>query len=252
MAIPNNLSPAIRKLLWGTPWGEVFPKKPNPPPLATDGRSVALGTLKRYLSEITFRRSGGRDDRGTALPPVDFKVASKDIQIGWPDDEKKLEFPSLVFLHGSGDYEPIGLTAYIEEKTLDVYGPGTVVQWMSEYTETFQIEIWANKRAELRALIAGIETSLSPTELMYGLRFVMPDYYGQLVRFTPMKRQEFDEADSGKGRRRARIDVEMAFNLVALVNYKAAQWTLRVDTDVNLDTNTALTGGDCNPPKTVP
>ena len=130
MSAPNDLSPELKKLLFGTPWGAVFPERANPPPLSFDGRSVALGILRRYLSEITFRRPGGRDARGEALSPIDFKIEQKDIQIGWPDYEKEMNYPSLVFLHGPGDYDMIGLTSYVEETTRDRYGLGTVVMWM--------------------------------------------------------------------------------------------------------------------------
>lgn len=258
MPIPRDLSPELRKLLWGTPWGTVFPERANPPPLSYDGRTVALRILRKYLSEITFRRPGGRDAKGAPLAPIDFRIAEKDIQIGWPDYEKEMTYPSLVFLHGAGDYDMIGLTSYVEEDTRDKYAPGTVVMWMSEYVETFQIEIWANKRSELRSILAGVETALSPTEQMYGLRFRMADYFDQLVRFSPGKRQEFDEADSARNRRRARIDVEMAFHVVALVNYVLVQPELRVVTDVDPDFNTAVEpeevgpseptkGGPCDP-----
>jgi len=257
MPIPNDLSPELRKLLFGSPWGEVFPARANPPPLSYDGRTVALRTLRRYLSEITFRRSGGRDAKGNPLTPIDFKIDEKEIQIGWPDYEKELVFPSLTFLHGPGDYDMIGLTGYVEEETKDRYGRGTVVAWMSEYVETFQIEIWANKRAELRSVLAGIETSLSPTQQMYGLRFTMPDYFGQFVRFTPGKRIEFDEQDSARNRRRARLDVEMAFHVVTLVNYELVRPELRVVVDADLDYGIEVspeetgpskpTGGTCDP-----
>jgi len=249
MPIPNDLSPELRKLIFGAPWGEVYPGRANPPPLSFDGRTVALRTLRRYLSEILFQRPGGRDARGAALPPVGFKIAQKEIQIGWPDYEKELVFPSMTFLHGSGDYDMIGLTAYVEEETRDRYGKGTVVLWMSEYVETFQIEIWANKRAELRSILAGVETSLSPTEYMYGLRFSMPDYFGQLVRFTPGKRQEFDEADSARNRRRARLEVEMAFHVVALVNYELVRPELRVVVDGDQDYGLAVTDEELGPSK---
>jgi hypothetical protein len=239
MAAPP-LSKRLAALLSGNPWGAVFPSRQNPPPLAFDGRSVALSTLRSYLSEIQFRRPGGRDARGKVLAPISFQILEKDIQIGWPDYEKEMNFPSLVFLHGTGAYEPIGLTSYIEEDTRDRYGKGTVVLWSSEYTENFQIEIWANKRTELRAIIAGIETSLTPTEVMYGLRFKMPDYFGQLVRFTPNNRQEFDEQDSAMNRRRARIEIEMCFNIVSLVNYELLRPELQVQTDVDTDYNTPV------------
>jgi len=239
MAAPP-LSAKIRALLQGTPWGVVFPSRPNPPPLAYDGRSVAMRTLRSYLTEIQFSRPGGRDARGNVLPAIPFSIPERNIQIGWPDYEKEMEFPSLVFLHGQATYEPIGLTGYLDEDTKDKYGKGTVVAWMSEHTENFNIEIWANKRAELRAILAGIESSLSPTEQMYGLRFKMPDYYGQLVRFTVNNRQEFDEQDAAMNRRRARIEVEMAFHVVSLVNYTTVSPEVRVMTDTDVDYNTTI------------
>ena len=247
MALPNNLPPDIRKLLVGTPWGEVFPARPNPTPLSYDGRTVALKTLKRYLSEITFLRPGGVSDLGVRAAPKPFKIASKDIQIGWSDYEDALNFPALIFLHGQGDYEMIGLTSYIEEETRDRFGLGTVVQWQSSYIETFKIEIWANKRAELRSILAGIETALTPTEQMYGLRFKMPDYFDQLVRFSPGKRQEFDEPDSAKNRRRAHLDIEMEFHVVSLVNYSSFRPEVKVVTDVDVDYNT-----DVEPEEVLP
>lgn len=246
MAAPP-LSARIRALLMGTPWGTVFPSRPNPPPLAYDGRSVALRTLRSYLAEIQFRRPGGRDARGNVLAPIPFQIPERNIQIGWPDYEKEMDFPSLVFLHGQATYEPIGLTSYVEEDTKDRYGRGTVVCWMSEHTEIFTIEIWANKRAEMRSILAGIETSLSPTEQMYGLRFKMPDYFGQLVRFTVNNRQEFDEQDAAMNRRRARIEVEMAFHVVSLVNYELVRPTLQVMVDGDTDYNTTITMEELGP-----
>jgi hypothetical protein len=249
MALPNNLSPELKKLLWGTPWGEVYPSRPNPPPLAYDGRTVALRILRDYLSEITFRRPGGRTAAGASMPPIDFRIAKRDIMIGWPDYEKELQFPSIVFLHGSGNYDMIGLTSYVEEDSRDKYAPGTVVMWMSEYVETVQVEIWANKKAELRSVLAGVETALSPTEQMYGLRFRMADYFDQLVRFSPGKRQENDDADGARDRRSARLEVEMAFHVVSLVNYATLRPELKVVVDADTDYNTAITDDELGPSK---
>jgi len=247
MTKARELSDEIRSLLVGTPWGDVYPQRPIPSPLAYDGRSVALRTLKRYLSEIGFRRPGGRDARNEPRKPIAFQIEQRNIHIGWPDYEKGLDFPSLTFLHGAGTYEMIGLTAYIEESTRDQYGPGTVVRWMNEYVETFQIEKWASKRSELRAIIAGIETALSPTEQMYGVRFRMPDYFNQLVRFTPMNRKEFDEPDGSRNRRRAQVEVEMAFHIVSLVNYEMVKPTVKVVVDADLDYNTAVQPEEVGP-----
>jgi hypothetical protein len=174
--------------------------------------------LRDYISELIFFRAG---DIGN--PPIPFQIPKKNIHIEWPDNVEDLVFPSLAFLPSKGMYDAIGLTSYIEEETRDVFAPGTVLQWQSEYTETFQIEAWASKKAERRALIACLESDLVPTEQMYGVRFTMPDYYNEQVCFTLMSRTNIDDADSAKNRRRARLDVEMRYTVVRLVNYSEFQ-----------------------------
>ena len=241
MPIPNDLDPDLRKLLFGDPWGGVYPPRNNPPPLEADGRTVALKILRRYLAALDFMRPGDRKPDGKRGPPVPFKLDPRNIHIGWPDYEHTLQFPAVVFLHNPGEYTWLGLNNYIQEETRDVYGKDSVVMWMSEYKENVILEIWANKRAELRALLNGIETSLSPTETMYGLRFRMPDYYDQLVCFTPGTRQEYDEEDSARNRRRARIEIEMRYTVVALVNVEPIQVTTQVNVDVDPDFNTEIT-----------
>lgn len=247
MPIPRNLPSAIRKLLFGTPWGETFPERLNPPPLAFDGRTAALKILRTYLSNIFFLRPAGRNLDGSVRTPIEFQISERDIQIGWPDYEKTMEFPSITLLHGVGNYDSIGLTSYVEEDTRDRYGIGTVVQWMSEYREEFILEIWANKRSELRSILAGIEVAMSPTEQMSGLRFRMPDYFNELVCFTTGTRQEFDDEDSARNRRHARITMEMRFTVVSLVNYVLGRPEIKVLVDGDPDTGEVFTDEDVEP-----
>jgi hypothetical protein len=247
MPIPNDLSPELLALLQGTPWGTVYPGRPNPPPLAVDGRTVALRILRKYLSEVQYVREGDRLPDGRRGAPIQFRVPESNIFIGWPDYEATMDFPTITILHAPGNYNPIGLANYVEEHTRDKYGRGTVVSWMSEYEEDIILELWAGKKPELRALLAGIETVLSPTELMSGVRFRMPDYFDELVVFSAGTRQEFDEADSARNRRRARLEVNMRFTVVALVNYAAAVPELKVVVDGDLDYNTAVTAEEVAP-----
>jgi hypothetical protein len=222
---------------------------------------VALRILRRYLAALEFRRPGEKCADGSRGESIPFKIPTRNIHIGWPDYEVDLEanFPSLVFLHQTAEYVSLGLNSYVQEETRDRYAPGTVVQWQSEYQEEVIVEIWANKRAELRSLLAGIEVALSPTEPMYGIRFRMPDYFDQLVCFAPVSRQEFDEQDSARNRRRARLIVEMRFTIVALVNIgfpliNVVKSTFDVDPDYNtpvddeeLDPKPPSHEGSCDP-----
>lgn len=242
MAGNDAFPPELRDILPGNPWGEVFPPRRNPSPLAVDGRTIALSLLRKYISLLTFYRAGGIDPAtGVRGEPIPFKIPDRNIHIEWPDQEKDLEFPSVVFMaEEPAVYAAIGLNSYIEEDSKDVYGKGMVVQWQSEYTENFQIEIWASKKAERRAILAGLEIALSPTEQMYGIRFKMKDYFGQAVCFTLGTRQIFDEPDAARDRRRARLGLEMRFNTVALVNINSLNTLLTTEVDACDGTGEAL------------
>ncbi len=233
-----KFSKEVRDVLVGDPFGEVFPKREPPPPPIYDGRTAALRILKKYFSELTFYRAGGRDAGGDQKDPIPFKIPYRDIHVEWPDDEDDLHLPALAFLaQGPADYDSIGLTNVVEENTVGVYSSGTVLIWMSEYQEKFGIDIWAETKAQRRAIIAGLEQALSPIQQMAGIRFRMPDYYDQLVCFELQTRELFDDEQSTFVRRRARLTVEMRFNVVALVNVETLQPVVTLDVDVDEDTN---------------
>lgn len=228
----RELSPELRALLFGEPFGEVYPQRPNPPPLAVDGRTAALRILRQYFSELIFQRAMGVDPATDKdLPPKQFRFPINDIHISWPDYEKALVFPSIVMLAGTGNFEPLGLGTYWNEETRDKYGKGTIVQYQADYVEEFTVEIWAAKRPELRAILAGIQVALSPTETMYGIRFRVPEYFDQLVCFTPGSSTIVEESPDAQNRRKARITIEMRMNQVALVNYDILTPTVEIVTD---------------------
>lgn len=237
-----KLSKEIRELLFGTPFGEVYPPRPNPPPPVVDGRTVALRILKKYITELVFYRPGGKDKNGVACGPIPFKVLPENVHIEWPDDPVDLDdFPAIVMLSTqAATYEPIGMTSYLQEETRDLYSPGTVVQWQSEFTETFALEIWADSKPQRRSLLAGLETSLVPSEQMSGIRFRMPDYFDQLVCFSLESRQMVDDDFATKNRRRVQLMIQMRFNVVALVNYTTLEPQVTVAVDVNESTGEAV------------
>jgi len=153
------------------------------------------------------------------LPFDQFQIPIKDIHISWPDYEEALQFPSIVLLSGRGQYMPLGMGDTFDNETEDKYKRGTIVQLLSEYVEDFTIEIWANKRPELRSIVAGIEAALSPNDGQYGIRFRVPAYFNQLVLFTISDINITEDADSAMNRRKARMSMQMRFNQCALVNY---------------------------------
>lgn len=219
-----NFSEFIKKAFQGTPFGNVYPAKELPIPSTIDGRTAALRLLRRYISELTFYRTGPLVSEATASTdrvygaPIAFRIKEENIFIEAADKEVELSLPTIAIDPGKGIYNPIGLTAWNDPDTQDVYGKGTIVTWMSEYQETLTIEISASNRAERRALVLGLEQALNPTEQMSALRFKMDAYYGQLCAFS-LNAREFDDSEAMDGRRKARLEVDLTFTQCALVNY---------------------------------
>lgn len=247
-----KVSKQIRDLWIQLPFGEVWPPRNQPPPQTVDGRTVALRILKKYIAELTFYRPGGKDQNGNPCDPIPFKILPENIHIEWPDNPVDLQtsFPSIVFLSQSAaDYASIGLATNYDEESADRYAPGTMVQIQSEFTETFALEIWADSKPQRRSILAGLETSLTPFETMYGIRFRMPDYYDQLVCFSLGQRQLVDDDLGTKNRRRAQLLIEMRFNVVALVNVNRLEPSTSVETtdDPEAETEETSTEADGAP-----
>lgn len=231
----NLFPPSLRSSLFGTPFGEVFPPKGNPSALSVDGRTVALRILQQYICNLTFFLPGIKGG-----PPKPFQILLENFHIEWPDQEEDLRFPGAVVMPSRGDYDVIGLVAYVEESTRDLYAPGTVLQWQGEYVETIQLDLQASSRPERRSMIAGIETALTPTEQMSGLRFRMKDYFNELVCFTLNDRENMDDRFSANNRRRTQLGIEMRFNIVALVNYNQLTPIIQPSVDVTEPNNTPI------------
>lgn len=225
-----NFSKELKALLFGNPFGEVYPARPNPPTPVVDGRTHALRVLKRYFQEIVFVRSGGKDASGNELPPISFQIPERDIHIEWPDNPEDAHLPAIAFLaEDRGQYETIGMTNYVDEESRDKYGPGTILIWMSEYQETFVVELWTQTKAQRRSMISGLEVAFSPLQQMAGIRFKMPDYFDQLVCFELQDKEIVDDDLAVRNRRRARFRVLMRFNVVALVNAADFEPVVTVD-----------------------
>lgn len=209
-----ELPATLKSLIKGTVYGTVWPPRPSPKPLPEDGRTIALRTLAQYIAALNCYRVGKKGEPRT----IKFNIPEKQFYIEWPDSKQSMVWPCIAVVHDTAPYDPIGLVSYVEEESFGKFGPGTVVQWQSEYVEPIQLEIWCSTKAERRGILSAFETAMSPTEQMSGVRFRMPGYYDQLVCFTLNSRKLIDEPDSMRGRRRAVLSVQMRFNTVALIN----------------------------------
>jgi hypothetical protein len=236
---PFNIKSQLKALLQGTPFGDLIPPR-APVPAATqqeDGRTAALRVLREYVTQLVFYcPSGEVTPYGAVGTPTAFQIRPENFHIDWPDSIDDLRFPAAFVMPSRAKYDPIGLVAYIEEETRDRYAPGTVLQWQAEYQEVVNLELWASKMPELRSMVAGIETAISPTEQLSGIRFRMPMYFNELVCFTLNRRENYGEADAARGARRLQLEIEMRFTLVALVNADAFRPEVFTNVDYDADT----------------
>jgi hypothetical protein len=160
-------------------------------------------------------------------------VLLENIHIEWAEAKTDAVTPSIAVQPGDHEFVPMGLTSFLDERTRDVFGLGTVLEVQSEYVETFELEITAQRRAERRAMLAGLQSALSPTEQRFGVVFALPAYYGQTARFTPKGGRLGHEMSEALNRRKAWLRVELRVNVVRLVHYAPMIPIVRAVVDVD-------------------
>lgn len=228
----RGFSKAVQDSLPFSLFGEVFPNRPAPPPLAVDHRTIALRALKAYIAELIFLIPTAKAPDGT-WTTTQFKIPRDNIHISIPEAGQEVRFPSIVMLgEEEGTYETLGLNNYWDESTYGVYGKGTVVQWQDTYLENITLEIWASTRPQLWSLLSGLETALTPTETRYGVYFKLKDYFNQICSFTPVSRRLLEDAGEAMlNRRLGHVKVELRVNRVALVNARTIEPVVEINVD---------------------
>lgn len=212
----TNYLPPIDELLVGLPFGNVYPPGQPLAVLPKDGRTACLEVLAHHLASLRYAYPPNVE-RNRSDKPLPFTISAEDIEIEQPPPVEKLTFPSFGIVSiGEETNESLGLGTFIDETTVDTYMKGTALQRQSEHVETLGIEVWTESRPERRSIIQTIETGLTPTEQMAGIRFRVPAYYWQVARFTQLATVR-DDSLAAQNRWRAIIKVELNFTVVALV-----------------------------------
>ena len=212
-----------------------------------DARTHALKTLKQYISLLVFGRTG---DAGG--PPKVFRIDPANIHEEQPDDPAALKFPAVAFLPAPGEHEEFGLgpPRFLED-SVDVYGQGTVLVYMSDYVEQLVVETWGSHKAERRALLAGLELAFRCYDGSYATMFKLPDYYNQIARVWVETTRYIDDPDIVRGRRRGQLVLWLVVPEVQLVRYVKLRPTVSVeayDGSVVLDLATATRPAGPTPP----
>lgn len=226
-----------RDLLFNNTLGDVYPPQPAPPLPDKDARDYALERLRDYMCALIFRRTNA-----PGLPSIPFRLPPDSIQIQQPDDLKNLPLPGIGIVPGRGVHESFGLgPPVIQEKTAGIAGPGTALLRNGDYVEDFIIEVWGSKKAERRALVAGLKSALRANDGSYSIYLSLPQYWNMTAEFTLNESQYLDGDEVSRNRRRAHIMVTMRVCEVTLTNVR--RLNASVETTV-LDGN-VVTELDC-------
>lgn len=209
--------------------GEIFPARTEPLLPDFDARTRALEAFGKFLSTLEFQRTG--EDGGSAVP---FRVARKDIHIEWPDHPEELVFPCIAFLPSRAGYNTFGLgPARIIPETIGVFGEGTALLNLAEYAETIIVEVRGSKKAERRAMMAGIEVAMGSFDNSWAVTLVLQDYFDVSATYSLMERENIDDPDNARNRRRGHFYIEMTTCLVRLVDVNTMCPVANVFVDVD-------------------
>lgn len=198
----------------GEQFGHVFPPRPRPPLPDVGPRTAALRTFAKFLSTFIFRRTGPEHTSQT----IAFQVPVEHIFIEQPDNVESLAYPSIVVVPGRGEYITGLGGAVIEDGSFNRFGQGTALAMIAEYVEDFTLEVWGAKRAERRAIMAGIETAMFNSDESYRLRIQMPDYFDAVASFWINESEVIDDADTAKNRRRGHFYMTLDVPVVQLIS----------------------------------
>lgn len=212
--------------------GDVRPLMEALPMPTQDARSVALGALAGWISTLRFLRAGN-----IGGPPIPFRLPKQRVHQEQPDDAEQLRFPCAVFVPQRGLYVSGIGGGDVDDATRDVWAPDSVVLGLGEYTESVAIELWASKKAERRALIAGLETAMQTAESTQMLRLRLPGYFNTTATFALSDQERIDEPDAVRNRRRARLYVTLSVPVLRLVHVVTLRPYLVDQGDLDDDTS---------------
>ena len=185
--------------------GEEVNAKPNQ---ETDARTAITRGLVEYLEGLEFDTFGGR--------PFQFQRVSDN----WSVFEENALYPSaVVWSDDIARYDSSRLTPDV--LTTDIEMPfGTFMMTSCEMVLSCKISVWATDDIERSALVAMLESDMSPTEWRYGLLLVLPHYFNAIAAYELQTVQYFDtEVEATQRFKRADVVVEARVPVIRLKNF---------------------------------
>lgn len=182
-----------------------------------DARTLALRTLRRFLSLLTFRREVAPGEEGGRA----FRLKLTQIHTEQPKDSGgEADLPTVAFLPGTGSVDTLGIGGInILDDTLGVDGPGTAVAKYGEYSERFTIEVVAASIATRAGLVAGLRQAFRAQLEWNALLLKVPELFdaGAYFELAEDEVEYVEEAYADQNRRRALIHVELTVPELFLV-----------------------------------
>lgn len=220
-------------LLYNNTAGVVYPPQATQPLPDKDARDYALERLREYMCALVFHRTGVEKQ-----PAIPFQLPKDSVHIAQPDDVKDMPLPGIAIIPGRGVHETYGLgPPIVIDGSEGVAGPGTALRRLGDHIENFIIEVWGSKKAERRALLAGLKSALRASDSSSAIYLSLPDYYNMTAGFMLNESQPIDGDEVSRNRRRGHLMVELRVCEVALTNVR--ELNSSVDTRV-LDGNLTL------------
>lgn len=184
----------------------LLPRKPTLPGRAAitrlDPRAAAVASLAAYLRCAKFQKWGAE--------AADTEFQLKHVMEEWADPAQLLEYPTAAIVDSTpGVMQAHNLVPTPQEDTLDVYGAGTVLWKIAEYSELLQVDFYCQSAPEREAIYGALPGLFAPGE--DSARVVLsghPAYFCAPVRCSFEGAQRMDAPDvvyEGERRLLARI-----------------------------------------------
>lgn len=180
-----------------------------------DARTLALRTLRRYISLLNFRREvAPGEEAGRA-----FRLKLSQIHTEQPQDSGgEADLPSIAFLPGVGSTDTMGIGGIdILEETVGVEGPGTAIGRYGEYEEQFTIEVVAATVAHRNGIVAGLKQALRMQIEWNETILIVPEMFGVPAEFSVDEVEYVEEPYADQNRRRALLRVSLTVSELFLV-----------------------------------
>lgn len=148
-----------------------------------DVRTAIARGLREYLEQLEI------DWKGRPLRFVEVAQT-------WADNEQPAKFPAAVLVASEQlVYDRSNLSPQVIRAA-----SGEGLRLVCEGVQQFRLVIWANDKVERAGLVAMVETAMTPTTWMYGLRLELPFYFNARAVYEPLGVSYDDASDATQKR----------------------------------------------------